>query len=55
MSTPTIKMCTKCYKTFVFLRGALEQCPHCDEKYRSHRDADTAENKKKLSQSQADH
>ena len=39
MSTPILIRCI-CGKQFIFLRGAINRCPYCGEKYKGHRDKD---------------
>lgn len=47
MATPQTVICTNlnCKRNFIFLRGALESCPNCGAKYKSHRGDGTEETK----------
>jgi predicted nucleic acid-binding Zn-ribbon protein len=36
MSSPVSVTCP-CGECFIFLRGGIERCPKCGQKYRSHR------------------
>lgn len=47
MSTPVFMRCWTCHRTFVFLRGTIETCPYCRERYISHRDLDKLKREEK--------